>query len=60
MDNLSCDCEYLQVEGLEKPLINLPTSIQEIRLYLPKIKLRDIKVPFGCKVYEDDILKIFD
>lgn len=57
MDNLSFDCEYLQVEGLDKPLLNLPIGVQEIRLYLPKIKMKDIKVPFGCKLYEDDILK---
>lgn len=55
MDNLSFDCEYLQIENLDKPLLNLPIGIQEIRLYLPKIK--KIKVPFGCKLYEDDILQ---
>ena len=58
MDNLSFDCEYLQIEDLNKPLLNLPIGVQEIRLYLPKIKINDIKVPYGCKIYEDDILKI--
>ena len=59
MDNLSFDSEYLQIEGLNKPLLNLPIGVQEIRLYLPKIKVKDLKVPFGCNVYEDDVLKCF-
>lgn len=59
MDNLSYDCEYLHIENLDKPLLNLPVNVQEIRLYLPKINIKDIKVPFGCKVYEDDMLKIY-
>lgn len=56
-DNLSYECEYLHIENLDKPLNNLPINIQELRLYLPKMKLTDIKLPFGCKLYEDDILR---
>jgi len=56
LDNLSLDCEYLHIENLEKELTNLPFGIQEIRLYLPKIKIKNIKLPFSCKLYEDDIL----
>jgi Leucine-rich repeat (LRR) protein len=56
-NNLSNDCEYLQIENLDKPLMNLPLNIRELRLYLPKLKLSEIKLPFGCKLYEDDILK---
>ena len=57
LNNLSYECEYLQIENLDKPLTNLPTNIQELRLYLPKLKLSEIKLPFGCKLYEDDILR---
>lgn len=56
-DNLSYKCEYLHIENLDKPLTNLPINIQELRLYLPKMKITDIKLPFGCKLYEDDILR---
>jgi leucine-rich repeat protein SHOC2 len=57
LNNLSYECEYLQIENLDKPLTNLPINIQELRLYLPKLKLTEIKLPFGCKLYEDDILR---
>ena len=36
-------------------LTNLPTTMEEIRLYNPKMV--DIKLPFGCKLYINDILQ---
>jgi Leucine-rich repeat (LRR) protein len=55
MNNLSENCEYLQISELRQPLKNLPINLKEIRLFLP---LRvDIKLPFDCKLYIDDALK---
>jgi internalin A len=54
IDNLSNKCEYLEIDDLNEPLNNLPISLKEIRLYLPK-KIK-IKLPFNCKLYVDDIL----
>jgi len=55
MDNLSMDCDYLQINGLSQSLRNLPLAMKEIRLYLPaKV---DIKIPFGCKLWVDDNLQ---
>ena len=55
IDNLSNDCNYLQIDKLDIPLTNLPTTMEEIRLYNPKMV--DIKLPFGCKLYINDILQ---
>lgn len=54
-DKLSNDCEYLQVEKLNVPLKNLPLTIKEIRLTKIRVKIIDIKVPFGCQVFIDNI-----
>ena len=53
LNNLSGECEYLQINGLKQPLKNLPVTIKEIRLYEPIIK--DIKIPYGCSLYIDNI-----
>jgi hypothetical protein len=54
LNNLSCECEYLQINNLDFPLNNLPHTIKEIRLNLPhKV---NIKKPFDCKIYIDDML----
>jgi hypothetical protein len=55
IDNLSNDCTYLQINYLEVPLTNLPITMEEIRLYNPQ--LLDIKLPFDCKLYINDILQ---
>jgi Leucine-rich repeat (LRR) protein len=54
MNNLAENCEYLQINRLKEPLKNLPITIKEIRLFLPtKV---DVKLPFDCKLYIDDVL----
>lgn len=55
MNNLAENCEYLQINKLKDPLKNLPTNLKEIRLFLP-VRV-DIKLPFDCKLYIDDVLK---
>lgn len=54
LNNLSFECEYLQIDGLKQSLRNLPIGMKEIRLYLPAIL--DIKLPFDCALYVDDRL----
>jgi len=54
-DNLSDELEYLQINKLTEPINNLPINIKEIRLFLP-LKV-NIKLPFNCKLYIDDILQ---
>ena len=56
-DKISPDCEYLQIERLNVPLRNLPIYIKEIRLTKPKIQIGDIKVPFGCELYVNNVLQ---
>jgi Leucine-rich repeat (LRR) protein len=53
LDNLQ-DVEYLQINRLHIPLLNLPLTLREIRLYKPYII--NIKLPFNCKLYIDDVL----
>ena len=55
IDNLSNECTYLQLYYLGMPLTNLSPSIEEIRLY--QAQLIDIRLPYGCKLYIDDILQ---
>jgi hypothetical protein len=43
----------LQIYKLNTNITNLPPFLKEIRLYEPIIK--DIKVPYGCSLYIDDI-----
>lgn len=52
-DNLSLNCEYLQISGLTKPLTNLPATLKEIRLY--DSCETNIKIPFDCKLYIDNV-----
>jgi Leucine-rich repeat (LRR) protein len=54
INNLSFECEYLQINNLNIELKNLPSSIKEIRLYLP-MKI-DITLPFDCKLFIDDFV----
>ena len=54
MNNLAENCEYLRINKLKEPLKNLPITIKEIRLFLPMRV--DVKLPFNCKLYVDDIL----
>ena len=54
MNDLAENCEYLQINKLKEPLKNLPITIKEIRLFLP-VRV-DIKLPFDCKLYVDDVL----
>ena len=53
LDNLSYDCVFLQIYGLNRPLHNLMPLVKEIRLYNPIIK--DIKIPYGCDLYINNI-----
>lgn len=55
MNNLAENCEYLQINKLKEPLKNLPINLKEIRLFLPMRV--DIKLPFDCKLYIDDVLR---
>jgi Leucine-rich repeat (LRR) protein len=54
MNNLAENCEYLRINKLKEPLQNIPVGVKEIRLFLP-IKV-EIKLPFDCKLYIDDVL----
>lgn len=54
MNNLAENCEYLRINKLKEPLKNLPITIKEIRLFLPMRV--DVKLPFDCKLYVDDVL----
>ena len=57
MNNLSDDCEFLFIQSISKPLINLPIGIKEIRLYKPKKKvLNNNKIPWNCDLYINDKL----
>jgi len=61
-NSLSPECEYYQSKNLLVALDNLPVTLKEIRLYKPSCRNYDdyykkpIKIPFGCKLYIDDIL----
>ena len=54
INNLAENCEYLHIFKLGEPLKNLPITIKEIRLFLPTRV--DIKLPFDCKLYVNDVL----
>ena len=56
INNLSLDCEYLTIYYLDRKLDNLPIGLKELRLYSP-IYRSNIKLPFGCCLYIDDILQ---
>jgi Leucine-rich repeat (LRR) protein len=57
INNLDPDCEIIILNNLEIPLANLPNCLKEIWLLYSKIDIDQLKIPFGCKVYVDDILK---
>jgi Leucine-rich repeat (LRR) protein len=59
LNNLSNKCEYLQFDDLDAILKNLPPLLKELRLYNPVINITNTntKIPFGCKLYIDNILK---
>ena len=54
-DNLSCNCEYLNITNLKKPLLNLPINLMELHLTDPLTT--NIKLPHGCKLYIGGKLK---
>lgn len=49
IDNLDDTCEYIQVNELSKPLLNLPINLKKIKLVKPKEPI-NVKVPFGCEI----------
>jgi len=53
IDNLDYDCEIVIISKLNISLLNLPFGLKEIWLYNP-MKI-DIKIPFGCELYVDNI-----
>ena len=55
LNDLPNNTEYLQINELDVPLLNLPCNLKEIRLYDP-IKV-NIKVPFGCSLFINDFMK---
>ena len=48
INNMSIDCVYFQIKNLSVPLLNLPITMKEIRLYNP-ISI-SVKLPFNCKI----------
>lgn len=48
LDNLSENCEYIQINELSKSVLNLPITLKKLKLLRPKHPI-DVKVPFGCK-----------
>ena len=57
IDNLDPECEILILYELGVVLTNLPINLKEIWLYNPLIDIEQLKIPFGCYVYVDNILK---
>ena len=57
INNLDPECEILFLNNLGVPLTNLPINLKGIWLVFPKIRMEQIKIPFGCKVYVNDALK---
>jgi len=57
INNLDLDCEIIILKFLKIPLTNLPIGLKEIWLSFPTIDINQLKIPFGCKVYVNDILK---
>ena len=56
IDNLDLECEFLILYELGVPLTNLPINLKEIWIYSPLIDIDQLKIPFGCKVYVDNVL----
>ena len=59
-DNLPNTIEKIKIHNLKSELLNLPHVLQELRLYNSLIKFNDIKLPYGCSLYVDDILILQD
>jgi len=57
INNLDIDCEIIILNFLKAPLTNLPIGLKEIWLSFPTIDINQIKIPFGCKVYVNNVLK---
>lgn len=49
IDNLSEDCEYLQINYLQDPVTNLPINLKKLKLFKPFQPI-NVKVPFGCEL----------
>ena len=49
IDNLSEDCEYLQINYLQRPVTNLPLNLKKLKLFKPCEPI-NVKVPFGCEL----------
>ena len=56
LDNMSQNIKYLHINDLDITLSNLPYSLEELRLYDPKINICTIKIPFGCLLFVNDVL----
>jgi len=57
INNLSDDCEFLQIVNLDVKLDNLPIGLKELRLIEPMVNTSDIKLPLNCDFYINDILQ---
>lgn len=65
INNLSPTCEYFQIRNLVIPLTNIPSTMKEIRIYLPQHNmyfcnamdyLNCVKIPVCCKLYIENVL----
>jgi Leucine-rich repeat (LRR) protein len=56
INNLSVDCDFLIIDDLNEPLVNLPSGLKELRLFRPMENL-NVKLPHGCKLFIDDNLQ---
>ena len=59
IENLSVDCDFLIIYNLNEPLINLPPTLKELKLFAP-IEIKNIKLPYDCKLYINDVLHLDD
>jgi Leucine-rich repeat (LRR) protein len=53
LNNLDPDCEFIIIDYLSTPLLNLPINLQILKLYNPVIEISNVKIPFGCEFYVD-------
>jgi Leucine-rich repeat (LRR) protein len=57
INNLDLDCKCLIFKYLKNPIDNLPICLEELWLSYPIISINQLKIPFGCKVYVNNILQ---